>query len=141
MTPRFVQLEHWLLDHPSVLALSGDTFKVMVYLAKRFNGHNNGVVGFGVRSGCTIRVSGTESICKPIFPLKLPRRRAQASRRPRANNELVVQGKIKRALDELEAADFIVCTQPATFHQKRMAREWRLTWLHTGTPERPTAPT
>jgi hypothetical protein len=129
--PRFVQLEHWLLDHPAVLRLSGDAFKVMVYMAKRFSGYNNGEIGFGTRSGCTVKVNGKESVCKNILPPKTRKGRWGKSS----------EGRIRRALDELEAAGFIVCTKGSSFGQKKLTREWRLTWLHTGTPERPTPAT
>src|SRR6185312_11483343 len=132
VVPRFVQLEHWLLDHPAALDLSGDAFKVMVYMARRFNGYNNGKVGFGVRSGCVIKINGTASITKPIFPI--------VRRKPGGRGQ-PPHSRMKRALDELEAAGFIVCTQPATFNQKRLSREWRLAWLPTGTPERPVGAT
>jgi hypothetical protein len=129
--PRFVQLEHWFLDHPAVLRLSGDAFKVMVYMHKRFTGYNNGVIGFGTRSGCTVKVNGKESVCKDILPHK-----GRADRSGKS-----VQGRVRRALKELEAAGFIVCTKESTFDQKRRAREWRLTWIYTGSPERPTPAT
>lgn len=114
---RFVQLPYWLLEAPATLALSGAAFKTLIYIAKRYNGSNNGKIGFGVRSGSLKRITGKEWKNTPF-----------AVSRGRVNT-----GKIKRALDELQAAGFIVCTQEGRFDQKRLVREWRLTWLASGT--------
>jgi hypothetical protein len=110
-------LEFWLLEHPNFLALSANAKVVMLYMAKRFNGFNNGQIGFGWRGGCLVAVNGRENVEKP-FGLS--------------------RHQIGRALDELDAAQFIVCTKAATFDQKRLTREWRLAWLPSGpNSERP----
>lgn len=115
--PRFVRLEFWLLEHPNFLVLSSNAKVVLIYLAKRFNGFNNGQIGFGWRAGCFIQVNGKEHQ-ERSFGLS--------------------RYQIGRALDELEGAGFIICTKTATFDQKRLAREWRLTWLPSGpNAERP----
>jgi hypothetical protein len=108
---RYVRLEYWLLDHPNFLALSANAKVVAIYMAKRFNGFNNGQIGFGWRGGCLVPINGKENQ-ERSFGLS--------------------RHQIGRALDELEAAGFIVCTKGATFDQKRLTREWRLTWLPSG---------
>lgn len=105
---RHVRLEYWLLEHPAFLVLSANAKVTAIYMAKLFNGSNNGRIAFGVRSQCHIRVNGKDSGFKPFGLSK---------------------GRIHRALIELEGAGFIVCTRPATFDQKRLMKEWRLTWL------------
>lgn len=114
---RHVRLEYWLLEHPNFLALSANAKVVAIYMAKRFNGFNNGQIGFGWRAGCLVPVNGHENVEKS-FGLS--------------------RHQIGRALDELESAQFIVCTKAATFDQKRLTREWRLAWLPSGAKgERP----
>jgi hypothetical protein len=108
---RHVRLDYWLLDHPNFLALSANAKVVMIYMAKRFNGFNNNQIGFGWRAGCLVPVNAKEH-AERSFGLS--------------------RHQIGRALDELEAAKFIVCTKAATFDQKRLTREWRLTWLPMG---------
>lgn len=114
---RHVRLEYWLLEHPSFLTLSANAKVVLIYLAKRFNGFNNGQVGFGCRAGCLVPVGGGQHVERGI-----------GLSRP----------QVTRALVELAGAGFIVCTKAATFDQKRLTREWRLTWLPSGAnSERP----
>jgi hypothetical protein len=108
---RHVRLEYWVLDHPNFLALSANAKVVMIYMAKRFNGFNNGQIGFGWRAGTLVATNSKEHR-EVAFGLS--------------------RHQIGRALDELETAKFIVCTKPATFNQKRLTREWRLTWLESG---------
>ena len=109
--PRHVQLPYWLLEHQSYLRLPANAKLVMTYMAHRFNGFNNGRIGFGWRAGCPVRVNGKDQI-ERSFGLS--------------------PNQIGRALTRLEADGFIVCTKAATFDQKRLTREWRLTWLPSG---------
>jgi hypothetical protein len=106
---RFVQLPYWVMETSAFLALSTSAVCALLFMVKRFNGFNNGKIAFGVRSGCYLKPQG----------------------RP---NDLVEQqvlsrSEMARALKSLEAAGFIRCTKDATFHQKRLTREWRITWL------------
>ncbi len=121
---RHLRLEHWILDTAAARSLSGSAFKVLVYLGKRYDGFNNGKIGFGCRSGCISKKTGTsERVTLPIG---------------------IGKSAIAAALLELETAGFIRCAKESTFDQKRMAREWRLTWLPVGnepaTKEFATAP-
>jgi hypothetical protein len=100
------------MEHPAWLALSPNAKVCLLVLAKRYNGSNNGKIGFGVRSGVFVPINGKE-LAERSFGLS--------------------PWQIGRALTEAEQAGFIVCTQPASFNQKRLVREWRLTWLPSGT--------
>jgi hypothetical protein len=106
---RFLLIDYWILESPAFLTLSANEIVVLLFMLKRYNGSNNGKIAFGVRSGCFVPLQKTGKLVDR--PLKLSR------------------SSIDRALDKLEAARFIRCTQPATFDQKRRTREWRLTWL------------
>jgi hypothetical protein len=106
---RFIQLEYWILECAAFLALSPNAKVVLLFMLKRYDGGNNGKIGFGVRSGCFAPQQGTGKLVDR--PIGLSR------------------SNVHRALNELVVAGFIRCTQPATFDQKRMTREWRLTWL------------
>ena len=48
-TVRYVKLDHWLLESKAAKALSGDAFKLLIYVWKRHNGANNGSISFSVR--------------------------------------------------------------------------------------------
>lgn len=106
---RFVQFPYWLLETQAAWDLSGTAFKVLVYVLKRFNGANNGQIGFGARSGCFVRDPKTGKL--QDVPIGI---------RPRTMSD---------ALAEIERAGFFVCTKASTFDQKRRTKEWRLTWL------------
>lgn len=107
-----VRLYWWILETDAARSLSPPAFKVLVYLAKREKGDNNGRIAFGARSGCFVRRKGTSEF--DDLPIGLA---------PRT---------ISDALYELEKAGFIRCTRESTFDQKRMTREWRLTWVKCG---------
>lgn len=107
--PRFVQLPYWVLESERARLLSGTAFKVLVYLLKRFNGSNNGRIAFGLRSGCFARNSATGEIEDRSLGLG--------------------KSAVGEALRELDAAGFIRCETPSSFGQKRLTREWRVTWL------------
>lgn len=106
---RHIRLDYWMLEHPAFLALSPNAKVTLLFMLKRYDGTNNGKIGFGVRSGCFVPKQGTGELLNRPFG--------------------VSRSNIGRALTELESAGFIACTQPATFNQKRLTREWRLTWL------------
>jgi len=110
--PRFVQIPFWVLESSAAIALSGTAFKVLVYIIKRYNGVNNGKIGFGQYSGCFIRNNDAKDP-KKIVDVGI----GFASR------------TMSDALYELEKAGFIACTRTSTFDQKRLTREWRITWL------------
>ena len=107
--PRFILLPYWMLETAAFLSLTPAEVCVLLFLLKRFDGSNNGKIGFGVRSGCFVPLQGTGKLVDRRIP--------------------VTRSGIGRALEALQAFGFIACTQPATFNQKRLTREWRLTWL------------
>jgi hypothetical protein len=111
--PRFIQVPYWVLETPATRALSGTAFKLLVYIVKRFNGVNNGIIGFGVRSGCYVRKPGTGELID--LPIGI---------QPRTT---------ANGLRELQEAGLIACTKASSFGQKKLQREWRVTWL--GTPD------
>ena len=108
--PPFVQLPWWMMETPAFHSLTSDSKVALLYVAKRYNGHNNGKIGFSVREGGFVRQPGQPD--------------AQARDLP-----LFSKTRMHRALDELQAFGFAVVAQESSFGQKRLAREWRLTWL------------
>lgn len=105
---RHVRFDYWIMETDAWLALSSNTKVLLMVLAKRFNGRNNGTIAFGVRSGVFHPINGKDLGEKPFGLSRF---------------------QIGRALAEAEAAGFIVCTLDASFGQKRVMREWRLAWL------------
>jgi hypothetical protein len=106
--PRWVQLEFAVIESPAFLALSSNAKVALLFMLKRYDGFNNGKIVFACRDGCVVQITGKEYANKP-FGLS--------------------RSQLCRAIKELEDFGFIDCTQPAKFDQKRLAREWRLTWL------------
>lgn len=109
---RFVQLPYWILETPAARSLSGTAFKVLVYVAKRFNGVNNGTIGFGSRSGCFVKKPGTGELEDMSIGIG--------------------KSAMAAALAELVAAGFLRCMKASSFDQKRTTNEWRVTWLPAG---------
>jgi len=54
---RFIMLHWYETDSPAWASLSGDAVKVLVALRRRFNGTNNGSIGYGVREAEAIGLS------------------------------------------------------------------------------------
>jgi hypothetical protein len=54
---RFLKLEHWVLNSPAAMALSPAAFKLLIYVWYRYNGTNNGSIGFSVREAEPIGLS------------------------------------------------------------------------------------
>lgn len=106
--PRFIQIPYWVMETPAFLALSPNGTRALLFLVKRFNGVNNGKICFGVRSGCFVKPPGQADL---------------------VDRPILAKGQVQRALAELQAAGFIRCTKEATFNQKKLTREWRITWL------------
>ncbi|GGE05560.1 hypothetical protein GCM10011529_09930 [Polymorphobacter glacialis] len=102
--PRYVMLHHWLLNSPAYGALRPIARALLVELARRYNGHNNGEIGLGEREA--------------TLQLAISDRRAAR----RAFGELEVAGFIVKT----RAGAFNVKTADG-----RRASEWRLTWLPT----------
>jgi len=102
-----MQLPFWMMEAPAFLGLSANARSALLFIAKKYNGFNNGNIVFGWRSGCVVPINGKE----------FEERQFGLSR-----------WQIGRALDELSEHGFIQCTKEATFDQKRLTREWRLTW-------------
>lgn len=48
---RFVTLHFWMLDQDAIKELSGNAFKLLVLLAMRYTGSNNGAISMSVREG------------------------------------------------------------------------------------------
>lgn len=102
---RFVQLYHWMLDCPAYASLRLIARALLVELARRFNGSNNGEIGLGEREAAA-RLAVTDR---------------KAVRR--AFGELESAGfivKTRAGAFSVKAAD------------GRRASEWRLTWWGCG---------
>lgn len=108
---RHVRMDYWIMETDAWLLLSSNAKVLLQIIAKRYNGRNNGTIAFGVRSGVYYPINGKDLGEKPFGLSRF---------------------QIGRALTEAEAAGFIVCTLDASFGQKRLMREWRLTWLEAG---------
>ena len=102
---RYVQLHHWMLDCPAYGALRPAARALLIELARRFNGSNNGTIGLGEREA-TARLALSDR---------------KATRR--ALTELEGAGFVVKT----RAGAFNVKTAEA-----RRASEWRLTWLPCG---------
>lgn len=110
--PPFTQFPHWVMETPAFHCLTPEARTALLYMAKRFYGWNNGQIGFGVRSGGFVRNPGqpdSEVVDVPVMS----------------------KTTMHRALVEVEALGFAVVTKESSFGQKKLAREWRLTWLPT----------
>lgn len=46
---KFVQIDHWVMNCEAWKKLSPDARSLFLELKKRYNGYNNGEIGFGVR--------------------------------------------------------------------------------------------
>jgi hypothetical protein len=102
---RYVQLHHWMLDCPAYASLRPMPRALLIELARRFNGSNNGEIGLGEREAAA--------------------RLAVADRKAvrRAFSELESAGfivKTRAGAFNVKAAD------------GRRASEWRLTWWGYG---------
>jgi len=107
---RFTNIPNYVLDSVAVRTLSPAAFKVLVYLVKRcYGAKDNGRIVFGARFGCRVRNPVVQHYEELSIGLS--------------------KSTIAKALAELELHGLIRCTKPSTFGQKRMAREWRLTWV------------
>lgn len=112
---RFVQIPYWLLEAPAARSLSSTAFKVLVYVLKRFNGVNNGLIAFGTRSGCFLKNPTSRQVIDVSIGMK--------------------QQTVSDALFELQGAGFIACARESVWTGTRgtkgqgIVREWRLTWL------------
>jgi hypothetical protein len=62
---RFVKLEYWMLDCAAFAALSGGAVKLLLRIVQRYNGANNGRIGFSVRE------AEAALPCSPAFAVKL----------------------------------------------------------------------
>ncbi|MGH6875863.1 MAG: hypothetical protein ACREHV_00640 [Rhizomicrobium sp.] len=61
--PRFIMLEHGLMDSPAFKSLRGDSIKLLMAVWKRHDGKNNGEISFSVRDAaqlipCTPNTAG-----------------------------------------------------------------------------------
>lgn len=101
---RFVMLEHWMLNSPAYTALRPMARALLVELARKYHGGNNGEIGLGEREA--------------VLRLAVSDRKAVR----RAFGELEGAGFIVKT----RAGAFSVKTA-----EGRRASEWRLTWLAT----------
>lgn len=108
---QYMNTPYVLLRSAAARHLSPAAFKVLFYVRLRYDGFNNGQIGFGARSGCYVPVPNTPYLENLTIGLK-----------PRT---------VSDALGELERAGFLVCTKPSSFGQKRLTKEWRLTFEGT----------
>jgi hypothetical protein len=102
--PRYIMFHHWMLESPAYAALRPIARALLVEMARRYNGHNNGEIGLGEREA--------------VARLAITDRRAAR----RAFGELEAAGfivKTRAGAFNVKAAD------------GRRASEWRLTWLPT----------
>ncbi len=111
-----VRIPHYVLHSPAFRALSPASAKTLLYILKLYNGLNNGHIAFGVRTGSFGRENS-----KPVwlsFGLS--------------------KSAVAEALKELEERGFLVCTKLSSFGQKKLVKEWRITWLPGPGPTIPT---
>jgi hypothetical protein len=109
--PPFVQIPWWVMETPAYHSLTPEARTALLYMTKRYYGHNNGRIGFGVRSGGFVRnhpgQPDAELVDVPVMS----------------------SSRMHRALIEVEALGFAVVSKESSFGQKKLTREWRLTWL------------
>jgi len=110
-TPPFVQIPWWVMETPAYHCLSPEARTALLYMTKRFYGHNNGRIGFGVRSGGFVRNHSAQPDAELI------------------DVPVMSKTRMHRALIEVEALGFAVVVKESSFGQKKLTREWRLTWL------------
>ena len=103
----YLTLDCWILESPAFQELSLNAEHVLFAMLKRYYGSNNGKISFGCLSGCLTRIDGRW--------VERPSKLSKTAQ--------------WRALSELQTQGFIECTQPSSFGQKRLVRDWRLTWL------------
>jgi hypothetical protein len=103
---RYVRLEYWMARSDAFRKLDGNALKILIDISLRFNGENNGDIGYSVREAEGVGLGKTVAA---------------------------------RAMKSLADRGFIVATRQGSFHQKRLSRTWRLTWLYTGPADAPTA--
>lgn len=109
---RFTNIPNHVLRHEAVRTLPPAAFKVMIYMASRcFGAKDNGHVIYGVRSGCLVKDLDTGKWFEAEIGLK--------------------RSATWAALTELQRRGLIVCTKDSTFDQKKLTREYRLTWIRT----------
>ena len=53
-TPPFVMLEHRLIDSPAWVSLGGSAVKLLMLMARRYNGSNNGQMHLGEREAAEV---------------------------------------------------------------------------------------
>lgn len=102
-----IEIPHYVLDSEIFRTLPSSWVKVLLYVIKRYNGSNNGKIAFGARSGCFVRHRGI------VIDVDIG----------------MSKSSVASALRGLEKCGFLVCTQEASFDQKRLVKEWRITWL------------
>jgi hypothetical protein len=66
----FVRLPHAIIDSPEFVALNPIDVVVLVQLARKFNGHNNGDLAFGVREAARKCHCGQTTACRAFANLQ-----------------------------------------------------------------------
>jgi len=112
----YANFPNHVLASAAVRTLPPSAFMVMVYLAMRCYGtKGNGHIVYANRSGC--RWFDPEKKKWVEMGIGGPKPLSKST--------------IGDGLRELERRGLIVCTQRSTFHQKRLAKTYRLTWRRT----------
>ena len=66
----FIVLPHALIDHPDFASLTPTALKVLLWLARRYNGHNNGDLSVTASQIKTFGVGSTASLSKALKELQ-----------------------------------------------------------------------
>src|SRR5262245_45942641 len=98
--PPYMKLEYRMLEHPAFETLSGNGFKLLIYVRKRFDGANNGQISFSTREAATLL-------------------RCSKDTAGRAFEELVDH----QLLEPITKSAF-------TWKTRKIATEWRVTFIH-----------
>jgi len=114
----FTNIPNFVLASTAVRTLQPSQFMVLMYLTMRcFSSKNNGEIGFANRTGC-------------LWPDKIT---GKWSELEFGGATGLSKTTIGNALRELERRGLVECTKRSTFHQKRLSKEYRLTWVKTAT--------
>lgn len=69
----FIALPHALIDHPDFASLTPTALKVLLWLARRYNGHNNGDLSVTASQIKPFGVGSTASLSKALKELQAKR--------------------------------------------------------------------
>ena len=66
---RFVKLDYYVLDSPAYCSLRSVSRALLVEIWKRYNGSNNGEIGFSVRDAAEALGVGKDTVCRAFDEL------------------------------------------------------------------------